>query len=171
MEPWPLTPEELRMAQESLAAESPPPWRPAGRGWARSVAAWLVDGRPVASAVVDGPAGAAYEPGLLALREGPLLEEALLRVLGAAEEPVGLPEVLIVNATGRDHPRRAGLALHLGALLGNELVHLGVDGHAQGIGHQDDALLESDMARRGTGNRKIRGARRGKFLTNHRVRL
>jgi deoxyribonuclease V len=26
--------------------------------------------------------------------------------------------VLLVNATGRDHPRRAGLALHLGALLG-----------------------------------------------------
>jgi deoxyribonuclease V len=28
------------------------------------------------------------------------------------------PEVLVVNATGRDHPRRAGLALHLGAALG-----------------------------------------------------
>jgi deoxyribonuclease V len=28
------------------------------------------------------------------------------------------PEVLIVNATGRDHPRRAGLALHLGHTLG-----------------------------------------------------
>jgi deoxyribonuclease V len=28
------------------------------------------------------------------------------------------PEVLVVNATGRDHPRRAGLALQLGAVLG-----------------------------------------------------
>jgi deoxyinosine 3'endonuclease (endonuclease V) len=28
-----------------------------------------------------------------------------------------VPEVLVVNATGRDHPRRAGLALHLGAVL------------------------------------------------------
>jgi hypothetical protein len=28
------------------------------------------------------------------------------------------PDVLLVNATGRDHPRRAGLALHLGAILG-----------------------------------------------------
>jgi deoxyribonuclease V len=27
------------------------------------------------------------------------------------------PDVLLVNATGRDHPRRAGLALHLGAVL------------------------------------------------------
>jgi deoxyribonuclease V len=27
------------------------------------------------------------------------------------------PEVLLVDATGRDHPRRAGLSLHLGAVL------------------------------------------------------
>jgi deoxyribonuclease V len=33
----------------------------------------------------------------------------------ALEEP---PEVVLVDATGRDHPRRAGLALHLGAVLG-----------------------------------------------------
>jgi deoxyribonuclease V len=29
-----------------------------------------------------------------------------------------VPEVLVVNATGRDHPRRVGLALHLGVVLG-----------------------------------------------------
>jgi deoxyribonuclease V len=34
------------------------------------------------------------------------------------------PEVLIVNASGRDHPRGAGLALHLGAVL--ELPSLGI---------------------------------------------
>lgn len=28
------------------------------------------------------------------------------------------PDVLIVDASGRDHPRGAGLALHLGAVLG-----------------------------------------------------
>ncbi len=50
-------------------------------------------------------------PGLLALREGPLLEAA---VLSLAERP----DVLLVDATGRDHPRGAGLALHLGAVLG-----------------------------------------------------
>jgi len=48
---------------------------------------------------------------MLALREGLLLEQAM----GAL--PIA-PEVLVVNATGRDHPRRAGLALHLGAVLG-----------------------------------------------------
>lgn len=50
-------------------------------------------------------------PTLLALREGPLLEQAV-RALEI------VPEVLVVNATGRDHPRRAGLALQLGAMLG-----------------------------------------------------
>jgi deoxyribonuclease V len=59
----------------------------------------------------SGPAGRPYLPTLLGLREGPLLEQAV-RAL-----PV-VPEVLLVNASGRDHARRAGLALHLGAVLG-----------------------------------------------------
>jgi deoxyribonuclease V len=65
---------------------------------------------PVATALARGKAGWPYEPGLLALREGPLLETAVRALLER-------PEVLIVNAGGRDHPRRAGLALHLGAAL------------------------------------------------------
>jgi deoxyribonuclease V len=69
------------------------------------------DRRLAGTAVVRGDAGAAYEPGLLALREGPLLESAV-RALPAR------PEVIIANATGRDHPHGAGLALHLGAALG-----------------------------------------------------
>lgn len=63
------------------------------------------------TAVATGPARAAYVPGLLALREGALLE-------GAVRALPRRPEVLLVNATGRDHPRRAGVALHLGAVLG-----------------------------------------------------
>jgi deoxyribonuclease V len=66
---------------------------------------------------VPGYARAPYEPGLLALREGALLEAAL-RALPE------LPDVLLVDATGRDHPRRAGLALQLGAML--ELPTVGV---------------------------------------------
>jgi deoxyribonuclease V len=83
---------------------------------ARGDAAWAgaalaCYGRNLATAVVAGSAGHPYEPGLLALREGPLLDAAV-RALPEA------PVVLLVNATGRDHPRRAGLALHLGAVLG-----------------------------------------------------
>jgi deoxyribonuclease V len=130
---WPTTIAALRRAQEDLAAETPPPWMPPRRGslaiggcairfergisgaghkgdpaWA---AATVLRGSGVlAESTVAGEAGAPYEPGLLALREGPLLEAAV-RALAA------MPDVLLVDATGRDHPRRAGLALHLGAVL------------------------------------------------------
>jgi deoxyribonuclease V len=120
-------------AQERLARLAPEPWRPprpvvliggcfvcfgrgaSGRG-ARGEAAWAAatltrNRRPLVTVVTAGQAGAAYEPGLLALREGPILEAAV-RSLPES------PEVLLVNATGRDHPRRAGLALHLGIILG-----------------------------------------------------
>jgi len=70
----------------------------------------LVEHAPALSAVVAGRAAAPYVAGLLGLRDGPLLEAAV-RQLPAT------PDVLMVNATGRDHPRRAGLALHLGARL------------------------------------------------------
>jgi deoxyribonuclease V len=68
-------------------------------------------GRQQAAAAIEGVAAGPYLPGLLALREGALLEAAV-RAL-----PI-LPAVLLVDGTGRDHPRRAGLALHLGAALG-----------------------------------------------------
>ena len=61
--------------------------------------------------VVAGRARAAYAAGLLARREGAILSAAVA-ALDAA------PDVLIVDATGTDHPRRAGLALHLGAVTG-----------------------------------------------------
>jgi len=65
----------------------------------------------VESAVVRGRLDAPYVPGLLALREGRPLEQAIRRLRR-------LPDVLIVNATGSDHPRRAGLSIHLGAVCG-----------------------------------------------------
>ena len=84
---------------------------PGARGDRAWAAAAVVSGRrTVDGATVVGKAGARYEAGLLALREGPLLEAAV-RALHEA------PDVLLVDATGRDHPRRAGLALHLGAML------------------------------------------------------
>jgi len=68
------------------------------------------DRRLTGAAVARGEVTAPYQPGLLALREGPLLEAAV-RALPAE------PEIVMANATGRDHPRGAGLALHLGAIL------------------------------------------------------
>jgi deoxyribonuclease V len=130
---WPVDAAELRSVQEELAIACPPGWHvPTGAyviggcfacfsrcsrgrglagepGWA---GATLALGPQVVSGVaVAGVARGVYEPGLLALREGPLLEAAV-RALPR------MPEVLLVNAAGRDHPRGAGLALQLGAVLG-----------------------------------------------------
>ncbi len=128
-EVWPTDPDTLEDLQRRIAALNPAGWEPHpgmivggvfccfGRhapgeegdpGWAAAVAtAWR---RVVDQRVVEGRAGAPYRRGLLAAREGPLLEAAVRGL----EEP---PDVLLVNATGRDHPRRAGLALHLGWVL------------------------------------------------------
>lgn len=65
----------------------------------------------LAQSVVAAPVPFAYVPGLLACREGPILAAAL--------EALELsPELVLVNASGLDHPRGAGLALHLGAVMG-----------------------------------------------------
>jgi deoxyribonuclease V len=111
--------------QRELAQEHPAPWLPGG---APRVGGCFVvfpdDGSAVAAAVVDGDTATAtgdgsapYRPGLLALRAGPVLEAAVR----ALPEP---PDVLIVDATGRDHPRRAGLAVQLGWML--DLPTIGV---------------------------------------------
>jgi deoxyribonuclease V len=159
---WPRTASELVSAQRELAALARPVWQPlsalpmvagcyvcfargqAGRGragecgWAAAV---LMRGNRglVESAVTVGAAGAPYEPGLLALREGPLLEAAL-RLLAEA------PDVLLVNASGRDHPRAAGLALHLGAALDRPSVGvtdrpLLAEGREPGAGRGDTSEL------------------------------
>ena len=65
----------------------------------------------LAQAAVADRVPAAYVPGLLARREGPILAAAV-----AALDVY--PDVLLVDATGVDHHRRAGLAVHLGAVTG-----------------------------------------------------
>jgi deoxyribonuclease V len=69
-------------------------------------------------AVVTGRVGAAYAPGLLALREGPILAAAVAELMAARPGASAGLDVLLVDATGADHPRRAGLAVHLGAVTG-----------------------------------------------------
>lgn len=79
-----------------------------GRAWAGAAVAR--NRKLVEVAVSCGRVVEPYEPGLLALREGPLLEAAIRSLTTRFD-------VVMVNATGRDHPRGAGLALHLGAVL------------------------------------------------------
>lgn len=127
---WPTTSEGLVHMQRALRDARPPPWRPSAspivagvwfaaptgssgdrsgeRAWVAAVS--MRGSEVLAEHVGRGRTAAGYRPGLLALREGRLLE----RAVRALPEP---PDVLLVNATGRDHPRGAGLALHLGAAL------------------------------------------------------
>jgi deoxyribonuclease V len=129
---WPLDFESLEAYQEQLAATTAVPWRPrdgviraagcwvcfphgqAGPGragdpaWAAAVL--LTGDELVEQRVITGIAGAEYVPGLLAARVGRLMDQAV-RALATR------PDVLLVDATGHDHPRRAGLAVHLGSEL------------------------------------------------------
>lgn len=70
----------------------------------------MVASRVVEQQMINGTTSAPYVPGLMALRIGPLME----RTVRALSRP---PDVLLLDATARDHPRGAGLALHLGAEL------------------------------------------------------
>ena len=125
----------LREEQRRLAALAPPRWRPdpgpivaagafvafargeEGPGAAGDrafVGAAATRGTAELSrVVVEGRAGAPYRPGYLAAREGALIEAALRALLTAGVQP----DVVLVDATGRDHERGAGLALQVGAVL------------------------------------------------------
>jgi deoxyribonuclease V len=129
---WPVDPGVLLAEQQRLAALQPPPWHQEGsvlevaaavvtfgRGghghgraaepaWASAVL--LRGSQVVAAGVVEGVAHSPYVPALQAMREGPLLTAAV-------EILPRRPDVLLLAAAGRDHPRRAGLALHVGAVL------------------------------------------------------
>ncbi|HKJ71291.1 MAG TPA: deoxyribonuclease V [Gammaproteobacteria bacterium] len=65
---------------------------------------------PVAEAVATAPLELPYIPGLLSFREGP----AILAALDRLEES---PDLLLFDGQGIAHPRRLGIAAHIGVLL------------------------------------------------------
>lgn len=71
----------------------------------------LADGRVLEEVVVAGRAEFPYIPGLLAFREVPTLLAALGRLRTAVD-------LLLCDGQGLAHPRRCGLACHLGVVTG-----------------------------------------------------
>jgi deoxyribonuclease V len=59
-----------------------------------------------------------YITGLLSFREGPVLEEAFTRVQTE-------PDVLLFDGMGRIHPRRIGIAAHMGLWLERPTIGVG----------------------------------------------
>jgi deoxyribonuclease V len=64
---------------------------------------------PVAHAISRSPTRFPYVPGYLSFRELPAVLEALERL-------AGLPDLILCDGQGLAHPRRFGLACHLGVL-------------------------------------------------------
>lgn len=134
----PATVEEARAFQDRLRAlvdlTEPGPSQPrtvagldvayAGPGDADdrlAAAAVVLDARTlevVDEAVVVGRAAFPYIPGLFAFREVPALLTVLDRLTTA-------PEVLVCDGHGLAHPRRFGLACHLGVLTDLPAVGVG----------------------------------------------
>ncbi len=131
---WDLSPAEARALQIGLAAEViredafGMPRRIAGidigfrdQGRITRAAVVVLDGEslePLETAQADLPTRFPYVPGLLSFREIPAALEALEKLTTA-------PDLLICDGHGLAHPRRFGLACHLGLLSGIPAIGVG----------------------------------------------
>jgi deoxyribonuclease V len=122
--PWDVSPAEAREIQRQLrgrALVAPLDRQPeviagvdvsvkGGRARAAVVLLSYPENVPFHTATAAMAVSFPYVPGLLSFREGPVVLAALERL----ERP---PDVLMFDAQGWAHPRRMGLATHLGILL------------------------------------------------------
>lgn len=128
---WDVTPGEARVIQESLrdrvvrqptrsafdsVAGVDVNVRPADGVTVAAVVVLALPGLEVrAQAVAERPTHFPYVPGLLSFREIPAVADALARL--DAE-----PDVFVCDGHGLAHPRRFGLACHLGLLTGRPSI-------------------------------------------------
>ncbi len=117
---------------------------------------------PVERVLVERPVAFPYVPGLLSFREVPALLEALDRLHAR-------PDLILCDGHGYAHPRRFGLACHLGLWL--DVPAIGVAKSRLTGRHEEPGPAKGDLAwlRAGSGARP--GARIGAVLrTRERVK-
>ncbi|MBN1866469.1 deoxyribonuclease V [Candidatus Sumerlaeota bacterium] len=126
LHPWNVTPREAILIQNRLRSQvidrgvpkrirtvagADISWGEQGRmGFAGVIVFGFPDLEEIERVSVRGPATFPYVPGLLSFREGPLLVQAFERL--ATE-----PDVILFDGQGLAHPRRMGIASHMGLIL------------------------------------------------------
>lgn len=134
---WPSSPAEAEAIQDRLRPmlelDVPGPAKPCtvagldvsytgdGPGSRLAAAVVVLDGTSlevVEQSVAVGTAGFPYVPGLFAFRELPTLLDAL-------RDLKTVPDLLVCDGFGIAHPRRFGLACHLGVLTGLPAIGVG----------------------------------------------
>lgn len=184
--PWDVSPRRAAAIQRELAGrveeQTPPGFDPqvvagldaafpkGGRECVAAAVVWDVRERAVLEErVVRRPLTFPYVPGLLSFREAP----AVLAALAELETPV---DVLLCDGHGRAHPRRFGLACHVGVLSGIPAVGCAKSVLVGGHGEIDSsrgskAPLEHRSERVGTVLRTRDGVRPVFVSIGHRVDL
>lgn len=86
----------------------------------------------VEAVTAQEPTSYPYIPGLLTFREGPVLEQAFAKLQH-------VPDVFVFDGMGQIHPRKMGIAAHLGLWLDKPTIGCG---KTHFIGEYDEPALE-----------------------------